>query len=129
MRPQYGGYDQVRPYPVERPTEPDAPGEWQWGSRHHLVAGREHRQISALHFTYSKLARNGATLPATPVDGSVSTTAPTSPTLSIVRLNVTTARLSWTVSSGVAEYQLYRDAVPYFTPGDPSYQTTTGSRR
>ena len=83
--------------------------------------------VSALHFTYSKLAtRNGAALPATPVDGNVSTTAPTSPTLSIARLDSATARLSWTAAGGVAEYRLYRDTVPYFTPGDTPYQTTTG---
>ena len=73
---------------------------------------------SALSFTYSQLAtRNGATLPATAEDGSVNTTAPTSPTLSIARLNTTTAQLSWTAAGGVADYQLYRDTVPYFTPG------------
>ena len=82
---------------------------------------------SALHFTYSKLAtRNGAALPATPEDGNVSTTAPTSPTLSIARLDTTTARLSWTAAVGVAEYRLYRDAVPYFTPGDSPYPDDDG---
>jgi len=79
-----------------------------------------------LHFTYTKLAdRDGNTLPATPVDGDVSTAAPTVPTLSIARLNSTTARLSWTASPGVAAYLLYRDTVPYFTPTDPPYHTTS----
>ena len=81
---------------------------------------------SDLDFTYTKLAdRDGNTLPATPADGSVSTVAPSTPTLSIARLNSTTARLSWTASAGVAEYRLYRDTTPYFTPTDTPHHATS----
>ncbi|MBN2551067.1 MAG: hypothetical protein JXB15_18035 [Anaerolineales bacterium] len=82
---------------------------------------------SALHFTYTKLAtRDGDPIPGTPVDGSIQTTPPAAPALSISRLNATDARLSWTSVGGVADYHLYRDTAPYFTPADPAYQVTTG---
>lgn len=82
---------------------------------------------ASLHFTYTKLAElGGIQIPATAVDGSVDTVPQAGPKLFIARLNSTTARLTWTASPGVAQYYLYRDATPYFTPTAPPYQITTG---
>jgi hypothetical protein len=82
---------------------------------------------SDLDFTYTQLAnRNGVEIPATSEDGSATTSAPGSPTVSVSRLDDTTARLTWTGASGVAEYDVYRDTEPYFTPSDPPYDTTSG---
>lgn len=81
---------------------------------------------SAVTIPYNKLSDiNGSEIPATPVNGSLTTVAPAATTLSIVKLNPTTARLSWTAVSGASTYRLYRDTYAYFTPGSP-YQTTAG---
>jgi hypothetical protein len=81
---------------------------------------------SALHFTYSRLAdRDGSTIANATADCTLSTTAPSSPTLSIERLDDTTARLNWTAADGVAGYDLYRDTDPYFTASDPPSYTTS----
>lgn len=79
---------------------------------------------SPVTIAYSKLSDiNGIEIPTTGVDGALSTVAPAAPTLSISKLDPTTARLSWTAVSGVSNYHLYRDTYAYFTPGAP-YQTT-----
>ena len=70
--------------------------------------------------------REGVEIPATPVAQSLTTVPPPEPTLSIAKLTTTTARLSWTGVTGIAEYHLYRDTAPYFTPGGTPYQTRTG---
>jgi hypothetical protein len=81
---------------------------------------------SDLDFTYHKLAnRDGETITSSTATGTVTTTAPGSPTLSISRLNTTTAQLSWSSVSGIAVYELYRDTDPYFTPSDPAHHSTT----
>lgn len=81
---------------------------------------------SPLHFTYTALSnRDAEEIAATPADGSADTYPPASPMLSIARLNPTTAQLTWTSTSGIAEYHLYRDTAPYFTPVAPAYQATT----
>lgn len=78
---------------------------------------------SDLDFTFTRLAtRDTDELPATSVDGTVSTIAPASPTLDIARLNPTTARLSWSAVMGVYGFDLFRDPVPYFTPIPPPFQ-------
>lgn len=80
---------------------------------------------SPLEFGFAQLAGLGGTpIPATPVDGSLSTTPPAATTASISKLNSTTARLSWTAVDGVANYNIYRDTYAYFTPTTP-YHTTT----
>lgn len=82
--------------------------------------------VSDLAFTYTQLAtRNGVEIPATSEDGDVTTSPPASPSLSISRVDDTTARLSWTAAAGVADYDLYRDSAPYFTPSGSPYHTTT----
>lgn len=82
--------------------------------------------VSLLNFTYVKLAeRNGQTLPATPLGGSVTTNPPAAPSLSITQLDETTARLSWTAAGGPSTYHLYRDTAPYFTPGSTPYHAGT----
>lgn len=81
---------------------------------------------SALHFTYSKLSdRNGIEIPATPVDGNATASSPDSPVLSISVLSASTVRVSWTSVVDSAEYRLYRDAAPYFSPAEPAYHVTT----
>ncbi len=82
---------------------------------------------SSLGFTYTKLStRDGFEIPSTPVAGSANTIPPANSTVSIARLNSTTARLTWTASAGIAGYHLYRDTMPYFAPTAPPYVTTTG---
>lgn len=82
---------------------------------------------STLTFTQTDLADlNGNMLPATGVPGGATTAGPSAPVAAISRLNATTARLSWPAVSGVAEYHLYRDTAPYFTPAGTPYQTLTG---
>jgi hypothetical protein len=80
---------------------------------------------SVLDFTYTKLAtRNGDPIAHTRTDGAVNTVPLAGSTLSISRLNATTARLTWNSISGAANYHLYRAVAPYFTPSDPAYVTT-----
>jgi|GEM_PF-2310832 hypothetical protein len=83
---------------------------------------------SSVHFSYTKLGdRNGIEIPATAEDGLVTATPPSAPLLDSVRLNNSTARLSWTTSTtpGVVGYSLYRATDPYFTPsGSPLYEGT-----
>jgi hypothetical protein len=83
---------------------------------------------SALTFTYSKLAALGGVeiTPVTRTNGSVQTSGPSAPALSIARLNSTTARLTWGSVAGVTNYHLYRDTTPYFTPVDPAYYISSG---
>lgn len=80
--------------------------------------------------------RDGTTLgnsdaqpvPATPIDGSVTTQPPGSSVLTISKPSPPNAHLSWTGSADpdVVEYHLYRDTTPYFTPTDPPHKTVTG---
>lgn len=55
------------------------------------------------------------------VDGSLTTTPPVAPVLSIAKIAgpvpPVSVQLSWTTSAGAASYSLYRDTIPYFTPG------------
>ncbi len=79
-----------------------------------------------LNFTYAELAdRDGIAIPGSSSNGALQTIAPTSPALSITRLNSTDVRLSWSPITDIANYRLYRDTIPYFTPVDPAYQITT----
>jgi hypothetical protein len=81
---------------------------------------------STLHFSYTKLAApGGVELPSTATDGSAITTAPNAATVTISRLNSTTARLSWPTVTGVDGYHIYRDTIPYFTPSGAPYATAT----
>lgn len=80
---------------------------------------------SALHFTNVQLSGVGEPIASTPFDGTADTATPASPSLAISAVAGTTARLSWAAASGAAEYRLYRDLNPYFTPSDLAYQTTT----
>jgi len=83
--------------------------------------------LSPLLFTYTRLSnRDGEEILASSIDGTAATVPPAGPTLSAARLNSTTARLTWTASPAIAEYHLYRDTMPYFTPAAPPYVTTTG---
>lgn len=80
---------------------------------------------SPLQFSFAQLAGlGGAPIPATPVNGSLSTTPPAATTAAISKLNPTTARLSWNGVAGVDRYHIYRDTYAYFTPGTP-YATVT----
>lgn len=83
---------------------------------------------STLHFSYTKLAApGGVELPSTATDGSAITTAPNAATVTISRLNSTTARLSWPTVAGVDGYHIYSDTIPYFTPtGAPIATVTAG---
>jgi hypothetical protein len=79
---------------------------------------------SPVTISYNKLSDiNGIEIPATGVAGALTTVAPLAPTLSVAKLNPTTARLSWTAVSSASNYSLYRDTYAYFTPG-AAYQTT-----
>lgn len=81
---------------------------------------------SVLHFSYIKLAApGGEEIISTAVDGSAITTAPDAATVTISRLNSTTARLSWSTVTGVDGYHIYRDTIPYFTPSGTPYATVT----
>ncbi len=84
---------------------------------------------SPLSFTSTKLSnRPGEEIPAPTTDGSLSTTAPASPTLAIAKLNATDLRLSWNaIAETNVQYQLYRDTAPYFTPAAPAFQTTSST--
>lgn len=80
---------------------------------------------SPLQFSFAQLAGlGGAPIPATPVNGSLSTTPPAATTAAISKLNPTTASLSWNGVAGVAGYNIYRDTYAYFTP-TTLYDTTT----
>ncbi|MBK8986880.1 MAG: hypothetical protein IPM39_12530 [Chloroflexi bacterium] len=80
---------------------------------------------SSIQFGYSELATiNGVTIPATAVNGSLSTTPPAATTAAIAKLNPTTARLSWTAVPGVSSYNIYRDTYAYFTPTTPHHTTS-----
>lgn len=80
---------------------------------------------SPVQFGYGALSSiNGVSIPATAVNGSLSTTSPAATTAAIAKLNPTTARLSWTAVPGVASYNIYRDTYAYFTPTTP-YHTTS----
>ncbi len=80
---------------------------------------------SPVTFSYTKLANtNGFEIPATAVNGSLTTIAPAAPAVGIEILNPTTPRLSWTAVSGVDGYNIYRDTYAYFTPDLP-YDTVT----
>ncbi len=80
--------------------------------------------VSDLAFTFSRLAtRDTDDLPVSlTTDGTVTTIPPASPTLSIGRLSVTTARLSWSAVSGVYGFHLFRDPAPYFMPAATPFQ-------
>jgi len=81
---------------------------------------------SVLHFSYIKLAApGGEEIFSTATDGSAITTAPDAATVTISRLNSTTARLSWSTVTGVDGYHIYRDTIPYFTPSGMPYATVT----
>jgi len=81
---------------------------------------------SVLHFSYIKLAApGGEEILSTATDGSAITTAPNAATVTISRLNSTTARLSWPTVTGVDGYHIYRDTIPYFTPTGAPYATAT----
>ncbi len=84
---------------------------------------------SALSFTYTKISnRFGVEIVAPPTDGSLSTTAPASPTLAVNKLNSTDLRLSWNaIAEPDVQYRLYRDTAPYFTPSAPAFQTTSST--
>lgn len=84
---------------------------------------------SAVHFSKVELAnRDAGNIPATGQDGTVTTNPPSSPTLTISKLNSSDARLSWSSIGGIAEYHLYRGTTPYFAPQDPAYQTLSGTQ-
>ncbi|MCB8983276.1 MAG: hypothetical protein H6659_05615 [Ardenticatenaceae bacterium] len=80
---------------------------------------------SPITISYSKLAdRQGMTIPATAVGGSLTTQAPQSPEATIAQLNTNTVRISWNAIPGVTNYNIYRDTYAYFTPAIP-YQVVT----
>lgn len=82
---------------------------------------------TALTYSYHQLSTpDGVEIPSAAVNGSANTSSPAAPDLDITRLTATTARLSWTASPGAANYHLYRDLAPYFTPTDPAYQIAPG---
>ena len=92
----------------------------------HLRA-RSAQSVTQIAFTSVELSdRNGHMIPATAAGASIATVAPQKPQLSIAWLNASTATLSWTAASGVADYHLYREIAPYFTPVDPAYRAMTG---
>ena len=92
----------------------------------HLRALSE-QAASPIAFTRSDLSdRNGRLIPATAFGASIATVAPQRPQLFIEWLNATSATLSWTAASGVADYHLYREIAPYFMPVDPAYRVRTG---
>lgn len=68
---------------------------------------------------------NGSMIAAATGNGQLTVERPNSPTLSIELDAPITAELSWTAVSGVGQYRLYRDTVPYFDPTDPAFETTT----
>lgn len=84
---------------------------------------------SALAFTFTKISdRSGVEIPATAVDGSLSTSAPAAPSLAISKLNSSDLRLSWNaIAEPGVQYRLYRDTDPYFTPAAAYHSTTTTS--
>lgn len=83
---------------------------------------------SDLQFTYKKLSdRNGGTIAETSTDGSVSTSSPDSPVLSITKDNDTDVTLGWSSITDAVEYSLYRDTTPYFTPTDPPLDTLSST--
>lgn len=80
---------------------------------------------SPVEISYSKLADiNGMEIPATAVDGSLSTTPPAPPVVSITKLSSTTAQLSWNAVAGIGGYNVYRDSYAYFTPAVVYYATS-----
>ncbi len=81
---------------------------------------------SALHFSLASLGgRGGVGISASAVDGSLEAAPPVAPSISAAGLNASDLRLSWTASTGVAGYDLFRSTQPYFTPAGPAYQSTT----
>ena len=82
---------------------------------------------SAITFTSSQFAGTGGVdIPVSNTDGSATTTPLASTTVSISRLNATTARLNWLPVVGADQYDLYRSITnPYFTPTDPPIHSTT----
>ena len=81
---------------------------------------------SPVTISYSKLSNpNGVEIPATRIDGSLTTIAPPAPAVAIEILNPTTPRLSWTAVSGVDGYNVYRDTYAYFTPDLPYAEDVT----
>ena len=92
----------------------------------HLRA-RSAQSATQIAFISAELSdRNGRMIPATAAGAAIATVAPQKPQLSITWLNASTATLSWTAASGVADYHLYREIAPYFTPVDPAYRAMTG---
>ena len=82
---------------------------------------------SNLAITYRKLSDiNGVEIPADAADSTLGALPPAMTAVNIARLNATTARLGWGAAAGVANYNIYRDPAPYFTPVAPAFGTTTG---
>ena len=68
--------------------------------------------------------RNGETIAASGRDGTVRAVAAAGPLLSIVYLDPTTARLSWSALVNADAHALFRDTAPYFDPAGAAYETT-----
>ena len=82
---------------------------------------------SSLTITYRKLSdMNGVQIPADVSDSTLGAVPPAMTSVSISKLDATTARLGWGGAAGVAGYNIYRNTAPYFTPVAPTFGTTSG---
>jgi hypothetical protein len=80
---------------------------------------------SNLTIIYHKLSNNnGVEIPASASDNTLGAVAPAMTSVNIAWPTATTARLSWDAAAGVANYNIYRDSAPYFTPVAPPFTTT-----
>lgn len=81
---------------------------------------------SPLTITYSKpVDIDGSVIPATQVSSQLTVQRPARPALSIVLSAPATAGLSWTSVVDAAQYRLFRDTAPYFTPVEPACHVTS----
>ena len=83
--------------------------------------------LTPLDLTYAKVGdRNGVAIPVTQGDSELTAAPLAAPTVSISKLNDTTARLGWTAIGTAATYRIFRNSAPYFSPAEPAFGFTSG---